>query len=98
MSPLDSEEVSLIINELKNNKGSGSDSIPAEFLMIGGPTLDEDFTHLIFNIWETKKMPNSWKELVNNPLFKKKCASTNCKNYWRISLLNTAYEVFYITE
>lgn len=93
VSPPDSEEVSLILDNFKNNKAAGTDGIPAEFLKNSGPALTEEMTHLMVSIWETEKMPDSWKESAIIPLFKKKGVSTDCKNYRGISLLNTSYKI-----
>lgn len=93
VSPPDSEDISIILNDLKNNKAPGSDGIPGEFLKVGGPAMIEELTHLIANVWESEKMPDTWKESVVFPVLKKG-DSRNCNNYRGISLLNTAYKVF----
>lgn len=91
--PPDLEEVSLIINNLKNRKVLGSDGIPVEFLMIGGSTLAEVLTHLIM-----KKCQTVGRNLVSISLFKKKGACTNYNNYQGICLLTKYFPLFYLTK
>ena len=49
------EEIMYVIDNLKNNKASGSDSITTEMLKCGGNVLWEKIFKLIVLIWEVER-------------------------------------------
>uniref|UniRef100_A0A8D8TNG9 Craniofacial development protein 2 n=1 Tax=Cacopsylla melanoneura TaxID=428564 RepID=A0A8D8TNG9_9HEMI len=86
------EEVSKAIQDLKNNKAPGQDSIFAEVLKAGGDIIAKKLHMLILEIWEKEEIPDEWKEAVVIPIFKKG-NKHDCNNYRGISLLSTPYKV-----
>jgi hypothetical protein len=68
------------IEYLKDNKGAGSESIAAEQLKSGGPSLVNALNEMIQQIWIGETQTESW-------------AKIDCKNYCGICLLNKAYKL-----
>uniref|UniRef100_T1GK97 Reverse transcriptase domain-containing protein n=1 Tax=Megaselia scalaris TaxID=36166 RepID=T1GK97_MEGSC len=73
-------------------KCPGSDGILAEMLKSGGDIPAEHIHEIITDIWRTDILPADWNESIVFPIFKKG-DSKECKNYWGISILNTAYKI-----
>lgn len=55
------EEVYNIINDLKNGKAPGSDSINNEMIKNGGEELSKRMFELILKIWRNETMPEEWR-------------------------------------
>lgn len=85
-------EIIHIINMMKNNKSPGINGITKENIEYGGDRLKDEIYKLICQIWETEKMPDSWREAVIIPLFKKG-DRRNCENYRGIALLDVTYKI-----
>lgn len=56
MDPTD-EEISTVINELKNNKLPSEDGLAAELFKYGGEELINEIGKLIREIWKTEEIP-----------------------------------------
>ena len=66
------QEVTLAIKRLKNNKSSGSDGIPAEYLKAGGYVLAEHLHIVLQKVWSEEELPPEWNISVIFPIFKKR--------------------------
>ena len=87
------EEIKKAIQQLKNNKASGPDDIPAEALKAVVDTSVELLYPLFGKIWEEEEVPADWREgyLIKIP---KKGDLRNCANYRGITLLSVPGKVF----
>jgi len=88
-------EICFVINNLKLNKGAGSDNICPELLKHEGRTLKQKLHKLILIIWNNKQLPQQWNEEFICPVYKKG-DRLNCDNYRPITLLNIDYKIFAI--
>lgn len=86
-------EVKRSIAGLKNNKASGPDNIPAELLKYGGDTIANHIHAIITAIWETKCVPQQWKDADITNIYKKKGDIAVCGNSRGISLLSAAGKI-----
>ena len=86
------EEVEKAINQLKNNKATGSDGVPAKLFKVGGPALTDHTHRLIPKIWSTKTIPTDLRDISIVTIFKKG-DKAQCGNYRGISLLLTAGKI-----
>lgn len=86
------DEVAEAIQKLNNNKASGIDNIPAEFIKSGNPPLLQRIHLLIAKIWESEQLPEDWKTVTLVPVYKKGDPWC-CNNYRGISLLCITYKV-----
>jgi hypothetical protein len=94
------DEIVEAIKYLKDNKAAGSDSIAAELLKSGGPSLLNAFNKMIQQVWIGETLPESWTEgprgfCVQCTMYKKG-DKHDCKNYRDIDLPTEciAYRVF----
>jgi hypothetical protein len=85
-------EVEIAIAKLKRYKSSGSDQIPAELIQAGHEILRPEIHKLINSIWNTKKLPDQWKESFSIPIHKNG-DKADCSNYRGTSLLSTLYKI-----
>jgi hypothetical protein len=81
------EEIERALKYLKNNKAAGADSIAAELLKNGVPSLVDAFHEVIHQAWTSETLPRSWTEGVLCSVFKKG-DELDCKNYRGICLFN----------
>jgi hypothetical protein len=72
----------------------GSDHILSELIQAGGEILRSEIHKLINSIWNKEELPDHWKESIIVP-FHKKGDKTDRRNYCRISLLPTSYQILY---
>ena len=93
ISPCTSNEVSLVIQALKNGKSSGPNSIPIKLLKILEPHISVDVAILINESFETGIFPDKLKIAKVIPVFKKGLTSKN-SNYRPISLLSIFSKLF----
>ena len=93
ISPCTSSEISLVIQELKNGKSSGPNSIPIKLLKILEPHISVDVAILINESFETGIFPDKLKIAKVIPVFKKGLTSKN-SNYRPISLLSIFSKLF----
>ena len=69
---------------MKNNKASGSDSIPSEMYKHVG--------EIFLKIWNTEEIPQDFKDVMIITIFKKGDRA-NCVNFCGISLLSVARKI-----
>jgi len=65
-------EVSDIIQKLRNNKAPGPDNIIYELIKEGGRKLKHRIYMLILKIWEKEELPADWENSIICPLYKKR--------------------------
>ena len=87
------QEFNKAINRMKPGKAPGPDNIPLELITHGGPELKNRLMLLILKIWETKTLPNDFRD-VNIVAIFKKGDREDCNNYRGISLLSIAGKIF----
>ncbi|KXJ67928.1 hypothetical protein RP20_CCG007466 [Aedes albopictus] len=84
-------EVKDAIHQLKPNKAAGKDGIAAELTKMGPEKLATCLHRLVVRIWESKQLPDEWKEGVICPIHKKG-DHLECENLRAITILNAAYD------
>jgi len=89
---LTDEEISTVINGLKNNKSPGEDRLGADLFKYGGEELINEIGKLIRKIWKTEEIPTEWQLAIIYPICKKRVVSSY-QNYRGISLLKKMYKV-----
>jgi hypothetical protein len=83
------DEIVEALKYLKDNKAADSDSMAAELLKSGGPSLVNALNEMIQQVWIGETLPESWTEGVLCSVYKKG-DKLDCKNYRGICLLNLA--------
>jgi exonuclease III len=86
------QEVEKAIHQLKNNKATGLDGVPAELFKVGGPALTDHTHGLIVKIWNTETIPTDLRDTSIVTIFKKG-DKAQCGNYRGISLLSAAGKI-----
>lgn len=87
LTAVDDKEVVRIIKELPLGKSPGLDNIRTETIKFLSQEISPMLTHLINKIFETGTFPESFKNAIVVPIFKKGCPS-DLNNYRPISLLS----------
>ena len=85
-------EVELAIKNLKSQKSSGIDQIPAELIKADERKIRFEIHKLIIYVWNKEELPEEWKESIIAHVYKKD-DKTDCSNYRDISLLSTTYKL-----
>ena len=90
--PILRSEFDLALRQLKNNKASGVDNLPAELLKQAGQYFLDRLFVLINEIYKTGSLPNDFKmsKIVTLP---KKANSEKCEDFRTISLLSHASKI-----
>ena len=78
--------------KLESNKSPGADQIPVVLINVGVMTIRSEINKLINYIWNNEELPHQWKELNNEPLYRKG-DKRDCSNYTGTSLLSTTLPV-----
>jgi len=86
-------EISIAVSGLKNNKASGPDDIPAEVLKHGGHALLHRLHSFIACVWNSRQLPQQWKDANIVTIYKRKGDRAECGNSRGISLLSAAGKV-----
>ena len=86
------EDVRKAVKQMKCNKASGGDGIPAEVYKHGGAALVRHLHRIFLKIWKTEEVPQELKDASIVTIFKKGCR-TECGNYRGISLLSVAGKI-----
>ena len=87
------DEVRLAVSLLSSGKAPGADGIYLKIIQHGGQKLLEALHKTITTAWDTKTVPQDWKNAQLITLFKKgdRCV---CGNYRGISFLSIPGKVF----
>ena len=93
VSPCAPNEVSTVIQSLKNGKSSGPNSIPIKLLKVLEPHISLTLSSLINESFETSTFPDTLKIAKVIPVFKKGL-STKTSNYRPIPLLSIFSKTF----
>jgi len=87
------DEISRTIEQLKNNKSPGLDSIPSEFLKLCKDELIGVLTDSLNYIIEQRDFPDVWAEGLRTPVFK--CGKLDVsENYRGITVLSVFAKIF----
>ena len=86
-----SEELSIVINRLKNNKTPGIDGILAEVLK--NVALRNALLEMFNMCYNTKTVPDEWHQSILVPIFKKG-DPTKCGNYRGIALMSICAKLY----
>ena len=78
---------------LSNGKSPGADGIPPELITHGSPKMIQSLHCIIKRAWDTRTVPQDWKDAQLITLFKKG-DRRQCGNYRGISLLSIPGKVF----
>ena len=84
------EEVRRALKNMKCNKASGGDGIPAEVYKHGGTTLVRHLHRIFMKIWKNEEVP---QEETDASIVTKEGSCTECGNYRGISLLSVAGKI-----
>jgi sorting nexin-29 len=88
------EEVKQVLLKLKNNRSPGPDIINSELLKVDKPELVDKLQIIMEQVWRREEIPTQWEVGTICPIHKKG-DQLECGNYRGITLLNTAYKIFY---
>ena len=86
-------EIKDIINQLKNNKSAGIDSIPAEFVKCCSDAMAADMADMFNHALEKREFPDIWAEGVRTPVYKSGM-KLDTNNYRGITVLPVYEKVF----
>ena len=79
-------EVSIVMNELKSGKSTGSDLLPPDIFKHAGTNLVVAITNILNNIKKNLIIPASWIRVIVVTLFKNKGSKKSLKNHRGIFL------------
>jgi Reverse transcriptase (RNA-dependent DNA polymerase) len=88
------DEVRRAIEKLKNGRAAGGDGITPELLKCAPVPIANALHALFCKVWETGRVPVSWRDGIIVPLYKGKGPKAECSNYRPISLLSVPGKVF----
>ena len=91
--PIARDEIKTAIRNLKNNKATGVDEIPAEFYKYSDGLLIEPITILFNTVFETEDYPSIWCEGIINPLYKNNSKMLP-ENYRKITIMSALGKLF----
>jgi hypothetical protein len=83
------EELEAAIENSKNRKSEGLDSIPMELWKYSGEKMKILLLHFFINLWKQGRVPKEWETALMINIYKKKGVRKICNNYSGISLLST---------
>lgn len=92
-SPIEMWELYSVLKTLKQNKSPGLDGIPYEFYRFAPHCLVEEILSFFNKVFLYENIPNSFKESILIPLFKKGDPNL-ASNYRGLSLINTIGKIF----
>ena len=76
-------EVQQALNQMKNRRAPGNDSITADLLKAGGITVVTWLYEIFVDIWTTEEIVEDWTLAILIRLFKNKEDKTQCDNSWK---------------
>ena len=91
--PPTEEEVAAALASLGERKAPGGDAIPAEILKFGGDAVKRALAAFYMQCWETKTLPQDFRDAKIVSIYKRKGDRQNCGNHRGISLLSSAGKV-----
>ena len=92
MPELSAFQIEMATVKLKRHKSPGIDQIPAELIKARGRILRSEIHKLNNSTWNSKELPEEWKESIIVPIYKEG-DKTDCSNCRGISLLLTTYKI-----
>jgi len=90
IKPFELEEVLL---KCKNRKHPEMDKIAIEMIKYASIDVKIWFLNLLNNCWQSKYIPENWKEARITPIFEKG-DRWKCENYRGLSLLKEGYNIY----
>lgn len=90
---LEDGEIEEAIKEMKDNKAAGADGIPAEFYKNAPKEIIDELKCIFKVIWKTEKMPQSFRDALIYPIFKKGDPK-KAENYRGIAFMNVTAKIF----
>ena len=87
--PSTCEEIKKATTQLKVDKSSGIDGIPAEVYQHGEEAVLDKLQDLFTNCWEKGTLPQDLKDAVIVSLYRDKREKSDCSNYQGFTLLCT---------
>jgi hypothetical protein len=87
-----SEEIIRAIRSIKNNKATGDDKIPIEFIKHANDQTIEEVINCVKEIYAGSRIPPEWLNTIFVPIPKKKNAK-KCEDYRTIALIPHAMKV-----
>ena len=91
--PPSQNEVDKACKQMSTGKAPGSDAIPAEVFVSGGPPLTKKLTELFQSFWESETLPQEFKDATIVHIYKRKGNKRSCDNHRGISLLLIAGKI-----
>ena len=88
----DEKSLKAAIKKLKNNKSTGTDNIPGEFIKYGGCRVFKALLELLSMIKLTESMPNDWYEGIVKPIYKAG-NHEDLNNYRGITISSVIYKI-----
>ena len=88
------EELEQVIAGLKRGKAPGPDEVRAELILFLDYWGQNQLLRLLNRCFESKTVPDSWKEAFVVSIYKGKGSDSDPANYRPISLLNTFYKIY----
>ena len=92
--PPDVASIRNAISKLKLGRSSGPDNITAEMLCASMDIILPHIHRLFSLVWQSGKVPQTWKDATIVPVYKGKGCKLTCSNYRPISLLSVIGKVF----
>ena len=80
------EELERAINDTKNNKAPGEDTIPHDIIKQLGPKARKFILHIFNRIWQGEPIPQGWRTAIIKPLLKEGKDPKSTGSYRPISL------------
>ena len=87
------DETTAAIKKLSSGKAAGPDAIAAEIYKYGGINLTKSLVKLFNNIWNSRAVPQEFKDATIVHIYKRKGDKSICDNHRGISLLCIAGKI-----
>ena len=87
------DETTAAIKKLSSGKAAGPDAIGAEIYKYGGIHVTKSLVKLFNNIWDSRAVPQEFKDATIVHIYKRKVDKSICDNHRGISLLCIARKI-----
>ena len=87
------DETTAAINTLSSGKAAGPDAIAAEMYKYGGINLTKSLVKLLNNIWDSRAVPQEFKDATMVHIYKSKGDKSICDDHRGISLRSIAGKI-----